>query len=246
MKVPIRFRSALVAAVATAAVAGFATPALASPTAPDFGFGASHVVFVQTDNTAGNQVIAYHRARDGVLSTAGAYFTGGLGEILGGSVVDHTASQGSLTYDPWHSLLYAVNAGSNTVSVFAVRGDRLALRQVVSSGGSFPVSVAVRGDLVYVLNARSGGSVQGYRVLGSSLSALPGSSRALGLNPSATPEFTNTPGQVALTPGRPSAHRHHQGQRERHRRVRRRFQRLPFRQARGELRAAHCAVRDLL
>ena len=119
----------------------------------------------------------------------------GLGEILGGFVVDHTASQGSLTYDPWFPP-YAVNAGSNTVSVFAVRGDRLALRQVVSSGGSFPVSVAVRGDLVYVFNARSGGSVQGYRVLGSSLSALPG------LEPRARPEPERDPGSSTTRRGR--------------------------------------------
>ena len=33
---------------------------------------------------------------------------------------------------------------------------------MVSSGGTFPVSVAVAGDLVYVLNAENGGSVQGY------------------------------------------------------------------------------------
>jgi DNA-binding beta-propeller fold protein YncE len=68
-------------------------------------------------------------------------------------VVDHLASQGSLTYDPVHALLYAVNAGSNTISVFAVAGDRLFLRQVIGSGGVFPVSVAVHGDLVYALNA---------------------------------------------------------------------------------------------
>jgi DNA-binding beta-propeller fold protein YncE len=157
-------------------------------------------VFVQTDSTSGNHVVAYHRAADGALSPAGSYATGGLGGILGGSVVDHTASQGSLTYDPWHSLLYAVNAGSNTVSVFAVRGDRLALRQVLSSGGTFPVSVAVHGDLVYVVNALNGGSLQGYRMFGSFLVPLPGSSRALGLNPAASPQFVNTPGQVAFTP----------------------------------------------
>ena len=115
-------------------------------------------------------------------------------------MVDHTASQGSLTYDPRHGLLYAVNAGSDTISVFAVRGDRLALRQVLGSGGTFPVSVAVRGDLVYVLNALNGGSVQGYRVFGGFLVPLPGSHRALGLDPNATPQFTTTPGQVAFTP----------------------------------------------
>jgi DNA-binding beta-propeller fold protein YncE len=93
-----------------------------------------------------------------------------------------------------------VNAGSNTISVFAVRGDRLALRKVLSSGGAFPVSVAVHGDLVYVLNPLNGGSVQGYRVLGSFLVRILGSHRALGLDPNATPQFTTTPGQVAFTP----------------------------------------------
>ena len=206
MKVPIRLKPAAAAAVAAAAatvvVTALATPAFASTTiASSTGYsGASHAVFVQTDSTSGNHVVAYHRAADGALSPAGSYPTGGLGGVLGGSVVDHTASQGSLTYDPWHSLLYAVNAGSNTVSVFAVSGDHLALRQVLSSGGTFPVSVAVHGDLVYVVNALDGGSLHGYRVLGGFLVPLPGSSRALGLNPGASPQFTNTPGQVAFTP----------------------------------------------
>jgi DNA-binding beta-propeller fold protein YncE len=115
-------------------------------------------------------------------------------------VVDHLASQGSLSYDRRHGLLYAVNAGSNTVSVFAARGDRLFLRQVIGSGGTFPVSVAVHGDLVYVVNAENGGSVQGYRVIFGRLFPVPGSNRALGLDPSATPQFTNTPGQVAFSP----------------------------------------------
>ena len=157
-------------------------------------------MFVQTDNTAGNRVVAYLRAANGTLTPAGSYATGGRGGILAGSVVDHTASQGSLAYDPQHGLLYAVNAGSDTISVFAVRGDRLALREVLGSGGTFPVSVAVYGDLVYVLNALNGGSVQGYRVLGSLLAPIPGSHRALGLDPNATPQFTTTPGQVAFTP----------------------------------------------
>ena len=204
MRVPVRLGSAIAVAaagLATAVALSFATPALASTAVPAFGGGgASHAVFVQTDNTAGNQVVAYHRASDGTLSPAGTYATGGLGGVLAGSVVDHLASQGSLSYDPWHALLYAVNAGSNTVSVFAVHGDRLALRQVLSSGGSFPVSVAVRGDLVYVLNALGGGRLEGYRVLGGRLVPVPGSGRVLGLDPTASPQFTNTPGQVAFTP----------------------------------------------
>jgi 6-phosphogluconolactonase (cycloisomerase 2 family) len=162
--------------------------------------GAGRAVFVQTDDLAGNQVVAYRRAGDGTLSLAGTYATGGLGGQLTGSVVDHLASQGSLGYDGRHGLLYAVNAGSDTVSVFAVRGDRLALRQVIASGGAFPVSVAVHGDLVYVLNAEGGGSVYGYRVASGRLIPIPGSTRPLGLNPAATPQFTNTPGQDAFSP----------------------------------------------
>jgi len=200
VRVPIRVTAALATAAASASFAVSAAAVPASASAVGFP-GASRAVFVQTDNTAGNHVVAYQRAADGTLSPAGSYATGGLGGILAGSVVDHTASQGSLTYDPVHALLYAVNAGSDSVSVFAVSGDRLALRQVVSSGGAFPVSVAVRGNLVYVLNALGGGSVQGFRVVGGGfLARIPGSGRSLGLDPNATPQFTNTPGQVAFSP----------------------------------------------
>ncbi len=58
------------------------------------GGGANHVVFVQTDNTSGNQVVAYDRAADGALTWNHTYATGGLGGVLTGSVVDHLASQG--------------------------------------------------------------------------------------------------------------------------------------------------------
>jgi hypothetical protein len=70
----------------------------------------------------------------------------------------------------------------------------------VSSGGTFPVSIAERGALVYVLNALGGGSVQGFVSIFGHLFPLPGSNRALGLDPNASPQFVNTPGQVAFSP----------------------------------------------
>jgi 6-phosphogluconolactonase (cycloisomerase 2 family) len=201
-----RFVPAAVSAVTAAtalAFAGFAAPAASASTvsvASTDSSGAGGAVFVQTDNVAGNEVVAYQRAADGTLTKAGAYRTGGDGGVLGGSVVDHLASQGSLNYDATDRLLFAVNAGSDTVSVFGVHGDRLTLHQVAHSGGSFPVSVTVHGDLVYVLNALNGGSVTGYRIFAGRLVPIPGSARALGLDPTATPQFTTTPGQVAFTP----------------------------------------------
>ena len=147
---------------------------VAAAQSPRFQFGpveASNVVFVQTDNVSGNQVVAYDRAPNGTLAYSNDY-----------------------------ALLFAVNAGTNTISVFRVRGDRLALQQVLSSGGTFPVSVAVHGDLVYVLNALNGGSVQGYRIVLGLVLPIFGSNRALGLDPTETPQFTHTPGQLAFTP----------------------------------------------
>ena len=183
--------------IALAAAALAAAPATAASAS---GHRTGAAVFVQTDNTDGNSIVAYDRSADGSLRQSGSYRTGGRGGVLDGAVVDHLASQGSLALDRRHGLLYAVNAGSDTVTVFGVDGDRLARRQVIGSGGSFPVSVAVYGDLVYVLNARDGGSVQGFRWSGDRLVRVPGWHRGLGLDPTQTPEFTHTPGQVAFTP----------------------------------------------
>jgi 6-phosphogluconolactonase (cycloisomerase 2 family) len=199
MRPVTRFGALAVAAALGLGITSAATPASAA-TAAQATAGGSHAVFVQTDDPAGNHVVAYHRIAGGGLVLAGTYATGGAGGILDGAVVDHLASQGSIAYDGPHALLLVTNAGSNTVSVFAVDGDQLRLRQIVRSGGDFPVSIAVHGNAVYVLNARDGGAVQGYVIAAGRLFPVAGWHRALGLDPTATPEFTHTPGQVAVSP----------------------------------------------
>ncbi len=193
-------RLASVGGLALAATVLVATAASASP-ARGSADHRSASVFVQTDDPTGNSVVAYDQSAGGSLHQAGAYLTGGNGGVLDGSVADHLASQGSLAYDRDHGLLYAVNAASDTITVFGVHGDKLTRRQVISSGGTFPVSIAAFGNLVYVLNARDGGSVQGYLRVGSTLLKIGTWHRSLGLDPALTPEFTHTPGQIAFTPG---------------------------------------------
>jgi 6-phosphogluconolactonase (cycloisomerase 2 family) len=193
-----KFGAAAVAATAllvTAASAGAAQSAN-----PGAHLGNGHEVFVQTDNLSGNTIAVYDRSPDGTLIPAGTYATGGDGGQLTGSVVDHLASQNSLAYNAATRELFAVNAGSDTISVFQVDGGRLHLRQVISSGGTFPASVAINGDLVYVLNSTGGGSIQGFRLSGGELSPIAGSWRSLGLSPTATPQFVNTPGDIAFSP----------------------------------------------
>lgn len=179
-----------------------------------------HAVFVQTDNLAGNAIDVLAEHPDGRLSLQETVPTGGLGGQTAGSVADRLASQDSLVYDRQDQLLFAVNAGSDSLSVFSVQGQELHLLQVVSSGGDFPDSIAVFGDLVYVLDSGGSGAVTGYRVVGlgrpltagpagsgagvgspsDRLVSLPGSSRTLGLSNATPPFFLSSPAQIGFSP----------------------------------------------
>ena len=187
-------RSALVLLLATFAAALVAAQA-------GYAGRAGDLVFVQTNELSGNQVVVYDRGADGTLTRAGTYPTGGLGgAALPGTESDRLASQGSLAYDAQHRLVIAVNAGSDTVSSFRVTGNRLALANVVPSGGQFPASVGLHGNLVYVLNSGGTGIVQGFRIGGGGLTPIPGSARTLGLANSNPPFFLTSPGQLGFTP----------------------------------------------
>jgi 6-phosphogluconolactonase (cycloisomerase 2 family) len=120
-------------------------------------------VFAMTNAVSNNQINAYTRREDGSLEFSAAFPTGGNGS---GGTLDPLHSQGSLKLSVDHSLLLAVNAGSGTVSSFAVSGATLSLLDTVSTGGSQPTSVTQARDLVYVLNAGGNGSVTGFHLLG--------------------------------------------------------------------------------
>ncbi|MCU1658775.1 MAG: hypothetical protein JWO57_3431 [Pseudonocardiales bacterium] len=196
----IRTRVVLAGVGGTVAAAGLLAGPAAAAAPAVHRHGHPSAVFVLANQAGGNTVAVYDRGSDGTLAAAGRYATGGTGGSLTGSVVDHLASQGALTYDRARQLLYAVNAGSNSVTEFAVHGDRLQRLQVIGSGGTFPVSVATHGRMVYVLNARDGGSIQGFLRVGDRLVRVPERHRSLGLDPAATPEFVSTPGEVAFSP----------------------------------------------
>jgi 6-phosphogluconolactonase (cycloisomerase 2 family) len=196
-------RSAVVIALIAALATALAGAQAAYPKNPKKGrHHGQRVVFVQTNELNGNRIAVYDRNADGSLSAAGSYATGGNGGIATpGDESDRIASQGSLVYDARHSVLLAVNAGSDTVSTFKVRGDRLQLKGVVPSGGGFPASIAVHRDLVYVLNSGGTGIVQGFRLRGHRLHPIRGSARSLGLANTDPPNFLTSPGQVGFTPG---------------------------------------------
>jgi len=150
-------------------------------------------VYVLTNQPSGNSVMGYARGADGTLSFSGSFSTGGTGAGTGG---DPLGSQGSLVLGRWHRLLFAVNAGSNDISVFAVEGLGLRLLDRASSGGQMPVSVTVHDRLVYVVNAGGTPNIQGFFVepFSGHLIHLPGSHRTLPGGAS------SSPGEVAFSP----------------------------------------------
>ncbi len=162
------------------------------------------MVYALTNDPMGNAVVAYRRDRRGMLTMSGRYPTGGVGATLEGAVVDRSASQGALAADRIHDRLYAVNPGSDTLTVFSTRDGMMRRIQTVSTHGRFPVSVAVSPDgrRVVVLNARDGGSIQGYQVLDGRLMPKPSWNRKLMLDTmtGTDMEFVNTPGQVGFSP----------------------------------------------
>src|SRR5439155_736558 len=69
------------------------------------------------------------------------YATGGLGTGSG------LGSQSAVTVS--HDLLFAVNAGSDSISEFQVKRDELRLLRVFPSNGVRPISVTVHDDVLY-------------------------------------------------------------------------------------------------
>ena len=140
----------------------------------------SGYVYVNDNSATNNAVAGFRRHPDGSLTPlpGSPFTTGGAGT---GTAI---GSQGSLQPAFGGRYVLAVDAGSNQISVLAVRGDG-SLRPVrggtVSSGGTEPVSIAVHDNLVYVANAGAGASNYTGFVLGRDgvLRHLPGSTVAL-------------------------------------------------------------------
>lgn len=176
MRVTNLTRRGLVGAVTVAAALGAAQPAFAA------GGGAVYALSNETQNA----VITFDRAADGSLHQHGATLTGGAGSNAG------LGTQSALVRS--RGFLLAVNAGSNSVSVFRTGRHVLRLVDVQASGGTQPVSVSIRDGLVYVLNAGAGGTVSGFRLSEhGNLKPIAGSTQPL-------PSVNAGPAQVAITP----------------------------------------------
>ncbi len=150
------------------------------------GFGA---VFAMTNAAEGNAVVRYIRLKNGnLLRLRGNVSTHGLG--IG---VD-TDTQGPLRLSADNRFLYAVNPGSDNISVFQVFGVFLRLIQVIDAGDQ-PLSLTLNNNFLYSMDGSvAGNGIRGFRIMpNGTLQTLPDSFRMLS-SPIAVP------GEVKFSP----------------------------------------------
>lgn len=124
-------------------------------------------IYIQTNSADENEIVVFNRSADGTLLPGGRFRCDGFGTGLaiippfGLGVVD---SQGSVALSADGQYLFAVNAGSNDVSSFAIVDSGLRLVGKVPSGGPEPVSIGVHGTLLYVVDKFGIGGITGYTI----------------------------------------------------------------------------------
>ncbi len=151
----------LVAASATAAVVLPGAAAAKKPAKKPAKAKVVGRVYTETNSLSNNQVIIFNRLSNGKLRQIGAVSTGGKGARApqpgctppGGCPVVDTQNEVLLTSDA--KLLFAVNAGSNTITSFRTTAHGLRRANEIDSGGQYPNSLTVHGHLLYVLNSSS-------------------------------------------------------------------------------------------
>jgi 6-phosphogluconolactonase len=186
MEVPMRTmrRAVLGGALALAALGAVAGPAAAA---------GKNAVYTESNSASGNRILVFDRAGNGSLRPAESVPTGELGTGSG------LGSQGALALTRGGQSLYAVNAGSDTISSFAVGPHGLRFTGTAPSGGDQPISLTTRRGLLYALNAGNG-TISGFRIAhDGSLNALPGSTAPIAGSGPAEVAFSTGGNVLAVT-----------------------------------------------
>lgn len=161
----------------------------------------SSLVYTMSNDATANKVYAYNIDANSSLTYKGAYPTTGTGTST------DLGTQSALTTGLGGHLVYAVNPGSNDMSVFyALTDGSLTLKEKVATGGTEPVSVTERNGIVYVLNA--GGAADASSIVGfgynsqAKLVQIPGSKMTMGAPDASQPtqiSFSNNGNALVVT-----------------------------------------------
>ena len=142
---------------------------------PTHGVGA---VYTMTNGAVNNGILVYRINPKGHLRWIRTVNTGGVG--LNTTIFDPLASQGSLVVRS--NYLFAINAGSNSVSMFTINpsdATKLTLVSVQPTYGAFPVSMTVNEQHVCALAVSPMAAIRCFSYNSSGLSIIPSFDRDL-------------------------------------------------------------------
>ncbi|HUM46878.1 MAG TPA: beta-propeller fold lactonase family protein, partial [Chitinophagales bacterium] len=145
-------------------------------------------VYTESNDLSQNEILIYKQSVNGSLSLMGTVSSGGKGSGEG------LGSQGAVILDKSHNWLFAVNAGSNSISSFKVESDgSLMLAHTAGSEGELPISVSVYENVLYVVNASSD-NIAGFSIDGDGmLTYLDGSNQSLSTSGAGAAQISFSP-----------------------------------------------------
>ncbi len=148
----------------------------------------NHFVYSLANTTGTNKVLVFRIKNDGALRYQDAVASGGAGTGMG------LGSQGAIAINEEKNLLFAVNAGSNSISSFKILDDgQLKLSNTINSGGRTPNSLTIYRGTLYVLNLGSD-NIHGFHVSwDGSMTHIMGSTKPLSEMMVDAPQISFTP-----------------------------------------------------
>jgi hypothetical protein len=127
---------------------------LAAATTTAWSAGVSDIVWLESNSTAGNPILAFQNNGTATPSFLGSTPAGGIGVYDGTFALGPFDSDQNLITNADGTLLFAVNSGSNSIAVFNIMSTGLTpvAGSPFPSGGSDPVSLGLYGDVLVVVN----------------------------------------------------------------------------------------------
>lgn len=127
---------------------------LAAAITPAWSAGASDIIWLESNSTAGNSILAFQNNGTGTPTFLGSTPAGGIGVYDGTFALGPFDSDQNLITNHEGTLLFAVNSGSNSIAVFNITATGLTpvAGSPFPSGGSDPVSLGLHDDVLVVVN----------------------------------------------------------------------------------------------
>jgi 6-phosphogluconolactonase (cycloisomerase 2 family) len=127
---------------------------LAAARIPAWSARVSDIIWLETNSTAGNSILAFKNDGSGSPVFLGSTPASGIGVFDSTFALGPFDSDQNLITNPEGTLLFAVNSGSNSIAVFHITPEGL---QAVDgspfpSGGTDPVSLGLKDDILTVVN----------------------------------------------------------------------------------------------